>query len=179
MGLRDVTKLAAQLDSVNVDQQIAAAEALAYMAEEARPAAVSLTRAVGDDNEEVREWVNSALEELGPPDVADADVLAGLLHDQNQDVRYWAATLLGRLEGDAAKTVPQLASILSSQADLQVRERAAWALGKIGPSAVSAVDELRKAADSNDARLARLANDSLDRIQQSITERDEHSSTDR
>lgn len=164
MGSKDAQELAVQLASMNVDQRIAAAEALSHLAEDARPATVPLVQAIGDENEEVREWVNSALEELGPPDVADAEALADLLDDSNQDVGYWAATLLGRLKGDAAKTVPQLANILGSQAALQVRERTAWALGKIGPPAVSAVDELRKAASGDDARLARLANDALDRI---------------
>jgi len=164
MPPKDATELAVQLDSMNVDQRIAAAAALAHLAREARPAAVRLVRAIGDEHEEVREWVNSALEELGPPDPADAEALADLLDDQNQDLGYWAATLLGRLEDKAVKTVPQLASVLSSQAALQVRERAAWALGKIGPAAISAVDELRKSADSDDARLVRLANDSLTQI---------------
>lgn len=164
MSSKDVTALAAQLDSMNVDQRIAAAEALSHLAREARPAALPLVRAVGDENEEVREWVNSALEELGPPNVSDVETLADLLDDQNQNVGYWAATLLGRLERDAVKTVPQLANILDSQAALHVRERAAWALGKIGPAASSAVDVLRRAMDSEDARLARCASDSLDRI---------------
>jgi HEAT repeat protein len=164
MGSKDVTELVVQLQSINVDQRIAAAEAISYLAEEARPIAVPLVCAVGDENEEVREQVNSMLEELGPPDAADAEPLADLLDDQNQDVGYWAATLLGRLGSDAAKTVQQLANTLNSQAALQVRERAAWALGKIGPPAVSAVGVLRKAADSDDARLARLASASLDQI---------------
>jgi len=164
MGSKDVTELSVQLESTNDEQRIEAAEELSYLAEGAQAAALPLVRAVADDNEEVREWVNSALEELGPPEVDDAEALANLLSDENADVGYWAATLLGRLESEAASTVPRLASVLNSQAALQVRERAAWALGKIGPAAMSATEELSKAAASEDARLARLAKKALDQI---------------
>ncbi len=164
MGSKDVTELSVQLESTNVDQRIEAAEQISYLADGAQAAAVPLVRAIGDESEEVREWVNSALEELGPPEAADAEALSNLLDDKNADVGYWAATLLGRLESDASQAVPQLANVLRSQAALQVRERAAWALGKIGPPAVSAVDTLRTAAASDEARLSRLANDALERI---------------
>jgi HEAT repeat protein len=164
MGSRDVTELSVQLESTNVDQRIEAAEQLSYLADGAQPAAVPLVRAIGDESEEVREWINSALEELGPPEAADAEALSNLLDDKNADVGYWAATLLGRLGSDASQAVPQLANVLGSQAALQVRERAAWALGKIGPPAVSAVDTLRPAAASDEARLSRLANDALEQI---------------
>lgn len=164
MGSKDVTELSVQLESTNVEQRIEAAEELSYLAEGAQSAALPLVRAVADDNEEVCEWVNSALEELGPPEVEDAEALANLLNDENADVGYWAATLLGRLGREAAPTVPQLASVLNSQAALQVRERAAWALGKIGRAAMSATEALRQAAASEDTRLARLAKKALDQI---------------
>lgn len=164
MGSKDVTELSVQLESTNVEERIEAAEQISYLADNAQSAAVPLVRAIGDESEEVREWINSALEELGPPDAADAEALSNLLDDKNADVGYWAATLLGRLESDASPAVPQLANILGSQAALQVRERAAWALGKIGPSAASAVETLRTAAASDQARLSRLANDALEQI---------------
>lgn len=173
MGSMDAAALTVQLASPDVDQRIAAAEALSRLGEEARPASGFLVRAMGDEDEEVREWVNSALEGLGPPDPADAEPLADLLGDRNPAIGYWAATLLGRLGSDAAKTVPQLAAVVDSELALEVRRRAAWALGRIGRPATSAVDELRKAAGSGDARLARLANASLDQIVDSGTEGDE------
>jgi HEAT repeat protein len=54
-----------------------------------------------------------------------------------------------------------LIRVLESDADLPVRERAAWALGEIGPVANSAAPALRAAADGDDARLARLAQQAL------------------
>lgn len=164
MSSKDVTELSVQLESKDVEQRIEAAEQLSYLADGAQAAAVPLVRAIADDSEEVREWVNSALEELGPPDAADAEALGKLLSDENPDVGYWAATLLGRLEVDAASAVPQLAAVLDSQAALHLRERAAWALGKIGPQAKGAVEELRRAAASDEARLSRLAATALEQI---------------
>lgn len=164
MGSTATESLAVQLDSADVGERLAAAQALAHLAEEARPAAVWLVRAIRDEHEEVREWVSSALEDLGPPDPADADALARLLSDQNPDVGYWAATLLGRLGPSAAATVQQLATNLSSQTAQHVRERAAWALGKIGPAAIAAANVLRDVGNSDHPRLARLAQHALDQI---------------
>ena len=164
VGSVDIAELAVRLDSPDGDQRIAAAEALSRLGEKARPAALSLVRAMGDEDEEPREWANSALEGLGPPDSTDAEPLAGLLGDRSSDVGYWAATLLGRLGSEAAKSVPQLAAIVDAELALEVRRRAVWSLGKIGRPAISAIDTLRNAAGSDDARLARLANASLSQI---------------
>jgi hypothetical protein len=45
-----------------------------------------------------------------------------------------------------------------------VRQRAAWALGKIGPAAKAALGTLKRAAGQGDERLARLAKESLESI---------------
>ncbi len=127
-------------------------------------AAVPLVQACGDQDEEVRGWAVTALEELGPPPVADLAALASLLADQNADVGYWAATLLGRLGEDAAPAVPALASALSGSKHSSVRQRAAWALDKLGPPATGALDALRQAADDDDLRLARLAGRAIEQI---------------
>ena len=74
-----------------------------------------------------RTWVH--------PRPADASALAALVNKPSLDVAYWAATLLGRLESQAAPAVPQLAEALDRHTESTVRERAAWALGKIGPAA--------------------------------------------
>jgi HEAT repeat protein len=90
--------------------------------------------------------------------------LAALVGDQNSDVGHWAATLLGRLGGQAAAAVPALAAALAGPLDAAVRQRAAWALGEVGPSAAVALEQLRHAASGSDPRLARLAQDATKRI---------------
>jgi HEAT repeat protein len=54
-----------------------------------------------------------------------------------------------------------LAECLASPADLVVKQRASWALGKIGPPAASAREALARAARDADPRLARLATEAL------------------
>ena len=77
---------------------------------------------------------------------------------------YWAITLLGRSGKNAAEAVAVLVACVESSADLSVRQRAAWALGKIGPAAGAARGTLKRAAGQGDERLARLANEALEAI---------------
>ncbi len=115
-------------------------------------------------SDDARESVVATLEELGPPPAADGAKLADLLNDPSLDVAYWAATLLGRLEGAAAPAVSSLAQALARHAELAVRQRAAWALGKIGPPAAAARGPLEIAAASQNTRLASLARTALDSL---------------
>jgi HEAT repeat protein len=160
----DLSQLIADLSSPDAGERARAAEQLSRTGEQASAAAVPLVRAARDENEEVREWAVAALEELGSPSAADVASLAALVGDASPDVGYWAATLLGRLEHEAAAAVPQLTAALSAPHDSAVRQRAAWALGKIGPAAISASDALSKAAASDDPRLSRLAKQVLQQM---------------
>ena len=135
------------------------------MAEEAQPAAIALVRACADPADEVREAAVAALESLGPPPGSAVDELVALLEDTNPDVGYWAATLLGRLGAEAVGAVEALAATVQIGRELAVRQRAAWALGQIGPGAAAAVSILTGAAAEPDPRLARLARDAIQQIQ--------------
>ncbi len=160
----DLSQGMAALGSPDVEVRREAAERLARLGPEARPAAVPLVRACGDESEEVAQWAAAALEELGPPDAKDLEALAGLLRDAKADTGYWAATLLGRLGEEAGRAVAHLAAALDGGPELSVRQRAAWALGRIGPAARGAVEALRRAEASEDPRLARLAAQALKKI---------------
>lgn len=158
---RDIPTLVSQLASADADARAAAAEALGQMAADAAPAAVSLVEACRDDDDRVREWAVAALEDLGPPPEDTVKRLTLLVSDKNPLAAYWAATLLGRCGEEAASAVDALAKAVDSDADLAVRQRAAWALGHIGPAASAARAVLEKAAAHADQRLARLASDAL------------------
>jgi hypothetical protein len=160
----DASQLATALSHADPIQRSRAAEQLSRLGPDAQPAAVALARACGDPTEEVREWAAAALEELGPPSSADLEALASLVANDNPDVGYWAATLLGRLREEAAPAVSVLASSLSGDLAMPVRQRSAWALGKIGPPAAASLDALRQATSNPDARLARLAQRAIDQI---------------
>ncbi|HTQ39962.1 MAG TPA: HEAT repeat domain-containing protein [Pirellulales bacterium] len=159
----EVSLALAGLKSSDPAARAAAAEELAHLEDAAQPAAVALVGATADQDESVRQWATAALESLGPPAVGDVAELAKLLLDKRLDVAYWATTLLGRLESDAAAAVPQLTGALQSHPETAVRERAAWALGQIGPAAAAAVPALN-AAVGDGPRLSRLAKESIQQI---------------
>ena len=160
-----VSKLVECLDSNDTAVRIQAAERLAGLGPDAAPAACGLVRNVGDVNESLAEWSCAALETLGPPPRAMLDDLLTLAGSPNPDVAYWAVTLIGRLEIEARPAVRTLARLVRSTDHDAVRQRATWALGRIGPSAESARPVLETAAaDDDDPRLAGLARIALDRI---------------
>ena len=107
--------------------------------------------------------VVAALEEAEPSFDA-LDGLVSLLNGPNDDAAYWAATLIGRLGDQAAPAAEQLGALVGGEASQAVRQRAAWALEKIGPSASCVLPALRSATESEDPRLARQARRAIDAI---------------
>lgn len=159
--------LAELIASLRSDDPIVARDAaqrLSRMGSDARGAAVPLAEAAAAEAEEVCEWAAAALEELGPPLPEDLDRLIALLGDPRGNAAYWAATLLGRLEAEAAAAVPMLATAVTDHADAAVRQRAVWALSQIGPAAADALPALEQAAAGPDPRLARLAGRAIQSI---------------
>ena len=148
------------LSSHDVETRSAAAESLCYAGQEAAPAVVELVRVCGDD-ESVQTWAVAALEAIGTPPAETMSSLTDLASDKDPTVAYWAVTLLGRLANAAVEAETILSELLLNSPDLAVRERAAWALGKIGPQSQPALDALREAVDSGDSRLARVAQEAL------------------
>jgi len=160
----DLSRLLSSLSAPDAERRAEAAEQLAQLGADARPAAVALVLACGDEAEEVRQWAAGALEEMGPPEASDLGHLASFLAGRSPDVGYWAATLLGRLKAEAAPAVDALARAVAESSHPAVRQRAAWALGEIGPGAAAAGAALQAAAADPDARLSRLAREALGRI---------------
>ena len=156
-----IDQLIKSLSNASPADRINAAEALARMGVNARDAAVPLVRAAGDRDTRVRDWVVAALEELGPPCPGDLPLLTPLAANADLNIAYWSCTLLGRLKVDAAPAVGVLTNALATHSQLSVRERAAWALGQIGPSARSALPALEQAAQSSEPRLSRLAKQAI------------------
>ncbi len=160
----DLAALSKQLVSTDPEQRAAAAEQFSQAGEEAAVAAVPLVAACGDADDRVREFAVAALEDLGPPLAADIPPLIKLVDSPDALAAYWAITLLGRSGKNAAEAVAVLVASVESSADLSVRQRAAWALGKIGPAAGAARGTLKRAAGQGDERLARLAKEALESI---------------
>lgn len=150
-----------QLSAPDAEARASAAEALCRAGESAMSAATALVAACADDHDGVREWAAAALEDLGAPppeQIADLTAFAAAKHPL---VAYWAVTLLGRGGEGASSAVPALEACLAPGTAIEVRQRACWALGKIGPAAASARAALTAAASDADPRLSRLAGEAL------------------
>jgi HEAT repeat protein len=149
------------LQSQQVAERAAAAEALSQLGEEAASAAVPLVRCC-DDDESVAQWAVAALESLGPPPEDSIAELENLTKSEHALVAYWAITLIGRCGETALSCQQTLAKILHEESnEISVRQRAAWALGEIQAESKEAIAALGEASKAADARLARLASQSL------------------
>lgn len=162
--MADLAQLAQQLTGSDAANKRTAAAALAKLGPDAAEAAAAMVQAVGSDDDELQSWLTNALESLGPPPVAQIGLLATSLMSDQADVAYWAATLLGRLESQAAPAVAALGQLLAGNKHLSARQQAARALGAIGPAAASAAAALEHAAASDDKRLARLSTEALAKV---------------
>ena len=160
----ELSKLIADLAAPEAARRAAAARKLAELGPNGSAAASALVRTAGDADELVQEWAVAALEELGPPPQDELDALCDLLQNSQADIGYWSATLLGRMGEGAGSAVPALADVLVKSPAASVRQRAAWALGRIGPPAAGARAELTAGTRDPDERLARLCREALDRL---------------
>jgi HEAT repeat protein len=127
--------------------------------------AVTVTRLAGSSDDEVRMWAAEALETVIRPTAEDVRSLAEMLGTADDgEIVYWAATLLGRLAGQAEAAVDALESCVRTSHYLPAREQATWALCQIGPPALSAADTLKKTASDAPPRLRRMATAALQAI---------------
>ncbi|MFM8284738.1 MAG: HEAT repeat domain-containing protein [Planctomycetaceae bacterium] len=156
----DIATWRVALGSPDVAMRVDAAEQLCRAGSAAAPAVADLVRACGDGNDQVREWAGAALEDLGAPPTDTLPHLVPLVESPAPLSAYWAVTLLGRAGAAAAAALPHLTRRLAGPGEPAVRQRVAWALGKIGPDA-PAREALTQAATEPDPRLARLATEAL------------------
>ncbi len=91
--------------------------------------------------------LTSALSSIQPPVTEAVPVLMALIEARNETTRRGAISALGRMGPASISAVPRLVECLQSHQDADTREKAAEALGQIGPAAAgSAVPALIKAA---------------------------------
>jgi HEAT repeat protein len=157
----DAKDLLPKLKCGELRDQVAAAQTLAGMGEDAQAAVVALVESCRSEQDELTQWCVAALEQSGPPAPDEVTRLAELAGDEHALVGYWACTLLGRLGDEAVSATAALALTLDGSTHAEVRQRAAWALGKIGANDEAARRALTRAAESPDPRLARLASEAL------------------
>ncbi|TWU51112.1 hypothetical protein [Rubripirellula reticaptiva] len=144
---------------------------LRQMAESAdiRGCTAAVIKLANSQNVEVRKWATAALESSITPTPDEVEAISDLLACIDEgETCYWAATMLGRLGpnvGPRTKlAVDSLEICLGDSMYLPARERSAWALSQIGPSAASAAITLRRTAEDAPPRLQRLVEEALEMI---------------
>jgi len=142
--------------------QLAAAEGLAGLGKAAQPAIVELIQRCGSESEAIRNWCVSALEDVGCPNLGQIDELLLLASAANENIAYWAITLLGRLGDDAIRAMPILIERLGDDSAPALQRRAAWALGRLGGSV--AKEALHEAANGLDRALVAQARSAIEQI---------------
>lgn len=111
-------------------------------------------RLAGCRTDSLRSAAAQSLEGSVQPSVSEVPALIALLSDQSDsEISYWAATLLGRLGPQAVDATQSLCDCLQDSSFLPAKERAAWALMEIGPTASDAIPVLQSVCESAPARL--------------------------
>jgi HEAT repeat protein len=146
-----IPALGAALANPIFDAQSRAAMARALGSIRRSPAAAPLQVALGDSEPLVRAAALSAIRRV--EGFRDGTVAVPLLGDANDGVRTEAIYTVAELRTTTAATA--LVQLLQSDANPNVRKRAAWALGQIGASASVAGPALSQAATSDSSPLVR------------------------
>ena len=116
----------------------------------------ALVQAVGDASVETRYHAARALARQGLDAAPAVPALVVALRDEDWEVRTEAVRALAKTGNAAAAALPDLVSVLGGDADPQVREAAAWALGAIDPPP-AATEALRRALSDPVVQVRRAA----------------------
>ena len=162
----DVAQATANLKSSDAAVRAAAAEQLAHLEDGAQAAGPALAVATADGDESVRA--------VGHRRARVTRTASGRRHRGTRQIasrhaagcRLLGGHILGRLGDGAgdAKTVTALITALNSHPEAAVRERAAWALGQVGPGALAALPALQAVGGTTNPRLSRLAKQAIEQI---------------
>lgn len=136
--------------------RVVALYVLEHLQQDAAPALEGMVKAAADANAYVRWGAARALSRLGGPEAAKAvSALAGLLADDNKDVRLSAALGLEGFGPRAASGALALGET-SAKGDPETRRAALLALKAIGPKGKAAIPGVLKGLDASEA-LVRVA----------------------
>jgi HEAT repeat protein len=142
IGVRALPALRQALDSDSFHVRCRAAEGLALLGPDARPATADLIECLKDPTPGIRVAAAKAIAEIAVDDEDVSEALIRSLKDQRLDVRIAAATALSR-SPPRATTIRALSDALSDDY-LGARVAAAESLGKFGPKATAAAPSLKK-----------------------------------
>ncbi len=103
-----------------------------------------------DEESRVRQEAAQALGRFGPDGVAATNALVRALDDDEPGVQRAAAHSLGLIAPASEGAIDDLVDALAALEDPQARREAAWALGRFGALAGSAVPALERVAESDE-----------------------------
>ena len=119
----------------------------------------------GSRIDSLRAAAAAALERSVQPSSVETPALIAALADVTDgEISYWAATLLGRLGLQAMDATGALCDCVQESSFLPARERAVWALLKIGPAAREALPVLKSVRETAPARLRTLCQNAIEEI---------------
>jgi HEAT repeat protein len=126
------------------------------------PHIVDLIALLGQSDEEVRAWVSDVLQtvEQAPPEIAQA--LVGFCESKHPPVAAWACKLIATLGPAATPLQHAIVKVLDQHAELTVRQQAAQSLSQVPGLSEATIAALKRAAESSDPRLRRLATQTLE-----------------
>ena len=159
-----VPALSAALRDCCHDVRAAAADALGRMGPTASAAVPALSAALSDPISWVRLKSVEALVAIHSKSPIALAAFERALSDSREEVRAVAATGVAQFGGDAARTVPMLARLLTTDPYPVVRVAGAHALGELGAVSRSALPELQRAQRDSDFAVRRAVRDALGRI---------------
>lgn len=146
-------------DFISVDRL----QSLAATPESAAPELPRVFAAANLPDEDHRNWATEVLEKIEEPPTECLAMLIELLKHGSSTDAYWACRLIGRMHERADSAESALRELLTSAADMTVREEAAAALGKLSSLCDTTCIALASAAEKGSPRLARLSRAALNK----------------
>lgn len=152
---------------VSLEREMAAMT-LALIGADAHPATESLIAALRDESPFVRANAAAALVQIPERAVVAVPTLVELLESSDGGLRQLAATNLGVIGAEAAPFAERLAQSIAADRDPEVVIPVVQLLGRIGPSAQSALPGLRQIAFETDGATGEAVRETIQRIDGSI-----------
>ncbi|MEO8269851.1 MAG: hypothetical protein ABI557_09025 [Aureliella sp.] len=122
---------------------------------------IDLFSVLQEGDEESRAWASDALQTLEVLPLALAEQVAEKCHSPQAAVAAWGCKLLTKLGNASTAYQSAIVSCLNDHPVLSTRQQAALSLASIPALDSAAKDALRRAAESDDPRLKRLATSAL------------------
>lgn len=146
------------------DSRDFARDALINFGPAARPAVPALIDMLKGKDPPLPNYAAQVLGAIGPDAQSAEPALIGVMRGTDDQDRIEAADALGKIGRDQAEAVAVTTRMLNAEEDWFVRERAAYVLGDLGPTAEPSVPALTQALNDEDEDVRRAAAEAISKI---------------